>query len=194
VKDVRSFVEAIKLLKKEFNCSVLFIHHAGKDTERGSRGSSALSAACDAYFRVTATDTTRAVAVQCVKMRDFEKRATPWTFEGRKLGPSLVFFPTTLATHAELTASQNVFDGRKIGAALIRMGACGRAKAVPTPVLAAELFPTNEKETPEERQAALGRHCKQLNTLASKGLKAYCAIEGNARHWFATDDAEEKTE
>lgn len=45
--DMGLFVDACDTLRKRLGCTLLAIHHAGKDVSRGMRGSSALLGACD---------------------------------------------------------------------------------------------------------------------------------------------------
>ncbi|WP_051563735.1 AAA family ATPase [Enterovibrio calviensis] len=46
-KDISRFVAACDRIKQECKCSILVVHHTGKDTSKGARGSSALYAAMD---------------------------------------------------------------------------------------------------------------------------------------------------
>lgn len=46
-KDAIVFLQQMENIKETFQCSMMFVHHAGKDTTRGMRGSSALLASVD---------------------------------------------------------------------------------------------------------------------------------------------------
>ncbi|MGH7743723.1 MAG: AAA family ATPase [Candidatus Dormibacteria bacterium] len=187
-RDATSFIEALNELKNSFDCTVLVVHHTGKDDARGARGSSALKAGVDAAAKITATRATKAVALQIEKMKDAEERSQPWTFEGKVVGPSLVFFPTSLALHSQLTQSVNAYDKKKVGAALIELGAHGRERAVTTGVLATQMFTPEKDASPQDAQAALGRACKTLNSIARTKLQAYCDIEGSTRWWYMPNE------
>lgn len=50
--DMGKFVKACDLIKEQCGCAVLAIHHSGKDSSRGMRGSSALLGAVDTSIRV----------------------------------------------------------------------------------------------------------------------------------------------
>ena len=50
--DMGVFVHNIDLLIERFDYTVLVVHHSGKQTERGMRGSSALHQGCDIRIRV----------------------------------------------------------------------------------------------------------------------------------------------
>jgi hypothetical protein len=49
-KDMGILVDFLDEIIEEFNCSILVIHHAGKDIQRGSRGSSVFEGWVDAYI------------------------------------------------------------------------------------------------------------------------------------------------
>jgi RecA/RadA recombinase len=48
------FVRAAESIKHAFNCTIVIVHHTGKDIEKGARGSSALKAAIDQEYSVSA--------------------------------------------------------------------------------------------------------------------------------------------
>lgn len=188
-RDVTNFLAGCDMLKENFGATILFVHHmSDKKGAETYRGSSALAAGVDATARVIAWKATKAVSLQIEKMKDAEARPEPWTFEGRMIGRSLVFFPTTAAVHAQLTRSEDMLDRRKIGAALTKLGAIGRDKAVVTPILAAELL-ANENQGTEERQTAIGRLCRALGSLARTTLVAYCERDGQQIYWFLPSES-----
>ena len=47
-EDMGAVIAAAKLIEREFDCVVLFVHHSGKDEAKGSRGHSSLKGATDA--------------------------------------------------------------------------------------------------------------------------------------------------
>ena len=51
-KDMSTFISNCETIAKEFDCLVVVLHHSGKDSERGPRGSNSLSAAADATWYV----------------------------------------------------------------------------------------------------------------------------------------------
>lgn len=51
-KDMSAIVGAGDYLRDSLGAAVLYVHHSGKDSERGARGSSALNAACDTVICV----------------------------------------------------------------------------------------------------------------------------------------------
>jgi len=63
-------VAAADALKHKFECAVVFVHHAGKNSERGARGSSAILGAVDASIAVTKDESLVTMSVQ--KQKDAE--------------------------------------------------------------------------------------------------------------------------
>ena len=51
-QDMTSVVRAADILRDEFKCSTGYVHHSGKDPDKGARGHSALFAAADLVLRV----------------------------------------------------------------------------------------------------------------------------------------------
>jgi len=171
-------------LVEAFDCSVVIVHHLGKDTSRGARGSSAFHAGFDSVIEVKAHNGVRAVEVWVRKHKDAEEPETPFTLQGHKVAGSLVFDPTTPAQHRELTGSDDLYDRKKVGAALKQLGAVGAAKWIATSVLGHELLPAMEGETPDEHEARVGRGVKVLGSLSRTKLEAYCQREGREVRWF----------
>lgn len=52
-EDASLFMDRCVQLARQVGCTVLIVHHAGKDVSRGSRGSSAFPAACDTILEVS---------------------------------------------------------------------------------------------------------------------------------------------
>jgi hypothetical protein len=188
-KDMGMFSECCDFIKKELNCTVIAIRHTGKDQARGGRGSNVIEGDFDTLIEVERHEKSMAVAVTVKDQRNAQEREKPYTFEGRPIGQSLVFFPTSEAQHSQLTRTEHVYTRKTIGKALSSLGAFGREHAVPTPVVAAEILPSHAGETPQERQEALGRACKELNRLACTVFLAYCEAIGRDRVWYLPADA-----
>lgn len=182
-KDAGLFVEAVESLKRVFGCTILVVHHSGKEASRGARGSSALQAGFDVTIEVKAHKPTKAVALHMRKQKDADERETPWCFEGRTVGPSLVFFPITTEQFGQLTASGSELSSKKVGAALAQLGARGEENGVTTHVLAAALITPGEGETPEQRQEAVDRAARALKARAKDALEAYCTGVGPSLRW-----------
>jgi len=71
-KDMNMFVRCMDGLRHEWKASILIVHHTGKDTSRGARGSSALKAAIDTEYSAT-MDELKVIIMECHKMKDDQK-------------------------------------------------------------------------------------------------------------------------
>lgn len=67
-EDMGKLIAAAKLIERELECAVLFVHHSGKDETKGSRGHSSLKAATDAEISVKRDGDVRTVTAE--KVRD----------------------------------------------------------------------------------------------------------------------------
>lgn len=184
-QDAGVFVQFCDSLRDEFECPVIALHHLGKDGNSHGRGSSALVAGFDTIINIKRIPDTTAVEVRVLQHKDAEERIKPWTLEGRKVGPSLVFYETTEAAHRAITNAGDIFEPRKIGHALAQLDAYGFEKAVTTAVLAGELIAKDEALSPEELLQAQNRAARSLAALSKKSLEAYCQkVSGRELAWF----------
>lgn len=186
-KDAGMFIQFCDSLVEQFDCTVIAIHHSGKDLAKGARGSSAFQAGFDTVIEVVAQRKTKAVSVWVRKHKDAEEREAPWTFEGQVVGGSLVFTPTTPKEHYALTNEENEYAPRKIGAALQALGAYGQEKAVTSTVLAKHITPVGEGQGESEQQQAIARVVKILNKAAKAFLEAYTFRSGKQVLWGLPD-------
>lgn len=189
-RDAGEFIEAIELLKRELRCTVLAVHHTGKDEDRGGRGSSALPAGFDAIIEIKTNQALKVVALHVRKMKDADAAETPWTFEGHVVGPSLVFYEIGTDAYRKLVKGDDQFGHSKIGAALRSMRAIGPEAGVTTTVLASHVTPLLIDEKSEERAQAVTRTSRQLGMLAKVKLEGYTVGSGKSLRWClpATDD------
>lgn len=81
-KDMNAFVAACDHIARSFDAFVFAVHHAGKDTDRGARGSSVLRAAADVEISVTRGMGDMSALVRVTKQKDAE--------EGRPISVRLV--------------------------------------------------------------------------------------------------------
>jgi len=75
------FVAACDQVRQRLGCGVIAVHHSGKNSDNGPRGSSALSAAVDTEFYTERVDGTDIVTVTCKKQKD-DHEAEPFRFKG----------------------------------------------------------------------------------------------------------------
>lgn len=182
-QDAGRFIRFCDSLVESFGCTVIAIHHTGKDQSRGARGSSAFHAGFDTVIQIDAQRTTKAVSVTVKKHKDAEERETPWTFEGRLIGGSLVFFPTTTKEHFALTHEEKELSPKRIGGALQALGAYGSEKAVSTSVLAMQLTPRVENQSEEDYQIGIARVARLLHKGGKEFLEAYTCKIGKQIMW-----------
>ena len=182
--DANRFVRFCDSLVEAFGCTVIAIHHSGKEEGRGARGSSAFHAGFDTVLEVKAHKATKAVSVYVRKHKDAEEREPPWTFEGRVTGPSLTFEMTTPEQHRLLVGESKDITPKTVGGALKELGAFGEDAAITTAVLATQLTAAREDETVEERAAAIARTSRALSAAAGKSLEAYAIKKGRATVWL----------
>lgn len=186
--DCGVFIAFCDSLRDEFDCSVIAIHHYGKDQSKGGRGSSALPAGFDTVISVERHEKSLCLAVAVDYHKDADEPENPWTFEGRKLAHSLVFYPTTADEHRLNTKGEELFDGKKIGAALRELGAVGTENAVTTSVLAASLCPIHTGEDMLEHQERVNRTARALGKLSHLKLASYGERAGRDFMWSMPAD------
>ena len=75
-QDMGQVIRAMDAVREQFNCCVLAIHHSGKDSSRGARGSSSLLGAVDASMRVERVGETVSLVIE--KQKDAEMMDPIW--------------------------------------------------------------------------------------------------------------------
>lgn len=182
-QDAGKFIQFCDSLVEVFGCTVIAIHHNGKEENRGARGSSAFLAGFDTVLEVKAWKNSKAVAVYVRKHKDAEEKESPWTFEGRVTGASLTFESTSADQHRLLIGEGKDITPKAVGAALKKLGAFGEDAAVSSAVLATEITPAKESETVEERAEAIARTTRAMTAQAKGALEAYCVKQGKSWFW-----------
>lgn len=66
--DMAKIIAAADVLQQRFHCTVLIVHHAGKDSDRGPRGASALVGNTETIVSVDRTE--KGCRVSCYKQKD----------------------------------------------------------------------------------------------------------------------------
>lgn len=79
-QDMTKFVQAIDVIRARTRAHIAIVHHSGKDTDKGSRGSSALLGAVDNEFRITRTEGTKLCQIECTAARHSDE-PKPMTVE-----------------------------------------------------------------------------------------------------------------
>lgn len=89
-KDMGAFIASTDLLRRDTGATLLVVHHTGKVSEKGARGSSALHAAADTMIELKASD--EIITLTCTKQKD----AAPfkaWRLKLTTFGESAVLNP-----------------------------------------------------------------------------------------------------
>ena len=89
-RDMGGVIKHLDQLRRATGSTILLVHHTGKDTSAGARGSSALRAAMDTELEVTAADTQMTVKV--TKQKDAAE-AAPMRLTRLEVGDSCVLVP-----------------------------------------------------------------------------------------------------
>ncbi|WP_137169203.1 helicase RepA family protein [Marinomonas sp. FW-1] len=86
--DMSRFISNLDTIRAVFGCSVLVVHHSGKDTDKGARGSTALKGAVDTEYScsLTETDSGKVITIKNSKMKDADTPAhKSFLLEAQKL-------------------------------------------------------------------------------------------------------------
>jgi len=70
-KDMNQFIRCMDAVRLAWKATILIVHHTGKDTNRGARGSSVLKAAIDTEFSAS-MDENKIICLQAHKMKEAE--------------------------------------------------------------------------------------------------------------------------
>lgn len=182
-KDAGLMIAGMKAIRDALSSAVLAIHHTGKDTDRGARGSGAITAGVDSGFEVVSNTETKATALHVRRQRSAKRREEPWYFEGKDLAGSLVFQEVGRAAYRALTQSEDQHTTKAVHAALVKLKAFGESRAVTTYVLASEVQPPQPDETHEGRAEAVERTVRSLRALARTKLDVYTHGTGRDLMW-----------
>jgi hypothetical protein len=105
-RDMGAFIANADQIRRATGATVLIVHHTGKDTSRGERGSSALRAAADTMIALDAEGTL--ISVTCDKQKD----APPFAqigLERVKVGASCVLTAGTVITSQRVAISPTAY-------------------------------------------------------------------------------------
>jgi hypothetical protein len=183
-KDAGDFIEAVEAIKRGLGCTVLALHHTGKEEVRGARGSSAISAGLDTTIEVKSECERKLAVVHIRKQKDADIPAAPWTFQGEVVDAALVFNEIDTGTYQALCSENDPFSQVRIGSALRELAAIAVANAVTTLVLATHLCPPLASDTVEAREKAVAGFARRLALLAKSRLRAYTEGHGRDLKWF----------
>lgn len=182
-RDAGVFIEAVEAMRDEFGATILMIHHTGKEAERGARGSSAFFNGFDTVLEAQANNATNTVAVMVRKQKDADEREEPFTFQGKMVGPGLVFMPMDSTEYATINKKTDQFDHQTVGAALMSLGAKGPNRGVTSMTLASVLAPLVQGQDEAARADVVLKTSRKLTRFAKDHLEAYVTGEGRDLKW-----------
>jgi len=67
-RDMNKFISLLDDLRRVWNCTILLVHHTGKDAMKGARGSTALRGAVDTEYALNSSD--GILSLVCTKSKD----------------------------------------------------------------------------------------------------------------------------
>lgn len=172
--DVGKYIALQREMLDEWpGCSILNFAHFGKDSERGTRGSSAFEAGVDTVIDITRIEKSLRVQAKVRYHRNAPEPKDPFYMEGKVLGKSLVFQLSSEHEHTEALKRDSLFETKRVHAALTSLRAFGEEKGSTTHVLASTLIPPKPNKTEEDRELELMRGRKLLMKLSRGGLAGY---------------------
>lgn len=155
-------------LVEAFGCTVMLLHHVGKDASRGAMGSAYLKSNVDSLILINRKGKHRVVEVTVDKHKDAPEPETPFYLEGKQLAGDLVFEMIDAARAKHIVDGEDPIEPSKVGAALRRLG-----QKVTTHVLASEMANALPNESVEDRIAAIKRMEKLLAKASKDRLAGY---------------------
>jgi AAA domain/Bifunctional DNA primase/polymerase, N-terminal len=163
---VRRFWQICDAIRERFGCSVVAIHHSGKDADRGARGSSAWNADFDTVIETQRPSKDHFnVEVKVIKHKNAQD-GKRWTLTGRNHAGSLVFEPITAREFEEVVEeTTDRITPKKIGKALSSRKAFDVTKALSTP----EVWMAMGRKLEDAESG-----CRELEKLSNTMLRAYC--------------------
>ena len=174
--DVMKFVRQAEDLKRGLGCTILAVHHTGKDIDRGPRGAQTLLDAVDFGWEVSG-DVELALMARCEKMRAARKGPNMY-FEPIPQSGALVLRGITESDYRKLTFVQDMFSAPSIGAALANLNAHIEENAVTAYVLARALHHPTVNEPELETNATIDRIARKLSALGKGRLEQYVTRAG----------------
>lgn len=186
-KDAGELIEAIETIKRSLECTVLVLHHTGKEEVRGARGSSALFAGFDTVLEVKSDRERKLAVVRVRKQKDADEATAPWAFQGEVCGSSLVFRQLDAGAYQTLARQSDAFDQVRVCKALRELLPVGGGNGVTTRILAAHMCPPLAVESAEERERAISSFAHTLTELAKGRLRAYTVRGGRDLKWISPD-------
>ena len=174
--DVMKFVRQAEDLKRGFSCTVLAIHHSGKDLTRGARGAQTLLDNLDFGYEVSG-DLNLALELRCEKMKAARKPDSMF-FELIPQSDSLVVRGISETEARKLNHVEDELSSGSVAKALVKLGATDAEHAVTDYALAAALHPADARVPELEHQATIDRCARKLRAFGKGRHEQYVTKAG----------------
>lgn len=178
---VRQFWAVCDALRERFGCTVVAIHHSGKDAARGARGSSAWSGDFDTIIETNRPSKDHLNVKVSVTKHKNAADGQSWTFRGRQHAGSLVFDPIKVSDYEDaLEETSDKITPKKIGKLLAEAKAHDLKSALSTTEVWMKLGSPSM-----ERVHTTAQGSRELEKLSDTFLRAYCERDDkNVLHWY----------
>ncbi len=180
-KDAGIAIEAIEIMKRRLDCSILALHHTRKDGE-GYRGSGAILAGFDSVISLVANRENMTAEVWVKKHKDAEAREYPWRIKANKICDSLAF---SMATAEDLAPGDRLKPA-DVGAVLRGLGVTEEDDAVVTAVLVEEIA--------RFKLWDLRRAQREFRSLEKAGMVDGYSVKKGGPYFCPTSDPDEAEE
>ncbi len=141
--DLADFWDVCKVIEAGLGTSLFLVHHTGKDTDRGARGSSNIAAGLTTMFELKANEKAGLILLWMEKQRNAPKLTAPITFATVSHGGSLVLRrlldDERRERHEAGDANPSGVTVDECAEALANLGAVSGGQSVTTSVLASEI-------------------------------------------------------
>lgn len=174
-KDMNTLVRNLDFIREQSGCHVMLIHHSGKDSSKGARGSSVLRAAVDTEIEITRSG--QVIQAETRKQRDMRSGSVfAYTLEDVLLGKdedddditSAIVVPTDPVKPQPKLSSQQTIGLQALDDALAKKGE----------VLRGDMFPQNRRCVSEEVwKDFCDRHSLSSGESASARRKAFHTVK-----------------
>lgn len=168
-KDMGVLLMQATKVQRAFGATLVFVHHSGKNDDRGARGSSALQAGFDTVIAVKAKPETKIVTLWTDKQKDAEP-SPGISLRGKDFMGSLVFEVLAKTEAHALSISADALRGEEVHAALKVLGAIGLGQSKKTRVLAVQILTSRGHNQIEDGYSKRLEACeKSLRRLGAVG-------------------------
>lgn len=132
-EDMSAVISNADQIRAETLAHVMFIHHSGKDSAKGSRGHSSLRAATDTEIEVTAEEATKLHTADIRKQRDLGSRGEKITakFSVVKMGMNDQWGKPVTTCVVDITDEKPAGKSKKERGSELEMALCAKLKATP---------------------------------------------------------------